>query len=253
MKLPSAFTHSFEQAIWKIHTDAYSNWVVLELRNEKTQETSFAAIEGGELRWKELQLEEPWWLNSVGLYNRQLLIHQYDDSPYPSPEFLFALSVEQQDISWVLEAVSFQTADAQFVEVAPSKPKEHSKVQYHRLSTGEEVTPHTFSPKRASSSIQCYYADTPFFNTIAQFFAQNALPTPQWQVEYWENAQCIVIATYHATQEQRMYVFSTKGVLLKEWCLQKRAKGKAPQAFMVYGQALWAVQEGTTLVVQPLS
>ncbi len=255
MQLEETHSFKFEGQIWKIHPDPYSGWLVVELRNADTQEVSFLAIYEGELQWEGLQFEALWWLNSVGVFNGKLLIHQYDDSPFPSPIFLIGIDLTTQKIAFTLENRMFQTANDTVLQAIPSIPEIGNSTQFYRLKNGEiaENKLIEFEELISIKTPIIYFEGEKHFRTIKSFLLDKKIIPPFLQIEYLEVEKYFIVSSYHRLEDktiQQLYLFNVQGTLLADWLLQEKVAGKSPQSFIVHHQRLWFFREKGELMLQ---
>lgn len=257
MELADAIKFTLEGEVWKLHPDPYSNWLVVEVRNTEKQEATFTAFYEGELKWRGLQLEEVWWVNSVGVFNGKLLIHQYDDSPFPSPAFLICIDVNTQEIVFDLDNQTFQDADQHILHTVPSKPEFGNKSSFYSLENGSQVEEKIIEPLN-TSSIQTpliYLEEDKGFSSILSFFKKKGIDVPTLQIEYLELDKLFIISTYHQQKEkhtQRLYIFDVEGNLLRTHVLQDEIDGKSPQSFILHNNRLWFFEKGGDLILQKI-
>ena len=108
MKLRKIFTFSGKNQIWRMLISS-SDKLVVETRNTEKKEVFFSCIDlvKGKKIFRDLQLEERFWIGIETIYNDTIFFHKFAKPNMPEHKNIIAYDIKQEKIIWQNEELSF--------------------------------------------------------------------------------------------------------------------------------------------------
>lgn len=244
------FSHVFNGVVWNIK--ASDNILVVETRNSDSKLVAFSAfdIQSNKFLWKDLKLEEPWWISLAGLAPDRVLFTLYTDTNNPDKKAIFAHRLRDGEIMWWNN--DFSLTDIFDQAVAGISEKYGRQEILLDIQTGEPLNsaPVKTSQKDMVIRPQQFLEGHTYFETVKTFFNQkfNLLPTSA--LEYLEHGPLIFISCYFQEIELANYLFilSSDGNLLLKEKLDEHPKGIGLDTFFILSGNVFFVKNKTDLV-----
>lgn len=97
--------------LWKL-VPAGGKIFVGEDRDIESKRTTFFCIERdtGEVRWKDIQFAEPWWIDIETVYRGTLLLHEFGNPSLPDHRKIIAVDLLTGQVLWRRDDLRFETA-----------------------------------------------------------------------------------------------------------------------------------------------
>lgn len=247
------FSHLFDGVIWNMLSLPEQPVLILELRDAAKKETRFSALnfQRNEFLWKDLLLEEPWWINLSAVSNGVLLYTVYLETTNPDKKAVMAYNVQQHELLWWNNDFSLIAVEADRVIGFSLKL---SRQVVLNLQTGAE------EPKNTSESTSKplydlvrptrYTDDLPHFETVKTFLSQRLNLLPVVSLEYAEFDSLIFIS-YNVMETalvNYLLVLTATGSILLHEKLDEPQKGIGLDTFFILKGSLFFVKNRRELV-----
>lgn len=257
LELTHNFSFKFEGNIWKILLDEQKKVLLLEIRTE-TYQVSFAAIDliQGQLLWKSLVLEEPWWVSMQEAYNGVLFFHTYQDSQTPKVKGIIAWDVYQNKELWRNENITFYSIH-QSCLVACQDKTESKDFLLLDIFTGKLLQKEiNFSliSEGLTKNIQYpyhYKAESSYFTTVSKFFKKYLDIDITHAVDYLEHKNLMIISYFYIKDSElrnNLIILNNNVEQLLRTCINKELKGVMLDSFLVFDYKLFFIKNKAELV-----
>lgn len=242
------FSHRFAGTIWNSALSSSEGILVLEVRDGEARKTTFSALEmnRGRMLWRDLLLEEPWWIGLDAARGWVALFSMYTDTANPDRKSLIAYHLTEKKILWWRNDFSL-TKIGQDCLSGTSTQLGHREVTVE-LSTGVETE---FVPQREVDPVlkpSQYAEGHAYFSTVKTFLQTRFNLSAVVSLEYLEAFSVICISCYTRDEQgliNDLLVLSTEGELLLRENLGEHLKGIGQDTFFIYdGSVIFVKNRG---------
>jgi hypothetical protein len=248
------FSARFPGIIWNTLADGKNNRLFLEIRNAEDKKVSFSALnlQNYQWLWKDMAMEESWWVSLAATGGDRVLYTVYTDTGNPDKKSLIACDLPENKMVWWRNGFSFTSLNDRYVKGQDSKFP--GKETFLDLFTGQPVGAVEFDledPQNFPVIRPFQYEDgSDHFHTVKQFFETRLGISPVAIIEYLEFESLIIVSVF-LDQEglaNFLYVLAANGnVLLKEK-LGTDLKGVALDTFFIFSGNLIFVKNKNELI-----
>jgi len=236
-----AFSLSFTSKIWQVALDAGTGYMVLELRDEDTQEVKYQLLDLKSLKYKKpFEIPEAdWWTTVLRFYHPFLLLERYNDPQNPLSKDLLVYDTLSLSLNHVL--TDFQFIQMESGELMGHVPGDQSNEQ--RWSLGSRTEP------LAGSNVRypVYYAPgSEYYTLVKEFLGMEEAPVG---FEYDEYGKNIIISYYErlGTKFDRKLLVMQGDVELYHEVVDTGLNGYASGSFFSFNNLLVFVQNGNQI------
>lgn len=238
------FSHSFQGTIWNILADTNSNRLFLEVRDADLKKVSFSALnlQNYAWLWKDIVLDEPWWISMTAIAGDKLLLTVYTDTNNPDKKTLLAFDVLKQEMVWWRNGFSFSAANTAYVKGIDARFPAKDVVL--DLFTGGEVRDVDFHLEYSQNFPVIrpfqYEEGTAHFKTVRDFLVSRLRIEPVATIDYLEQNGLILMSVFIKEDELAnfLYGFSSDGQLIFKETLGENLKGVGLDTFFIYSDHL---------------
>lgn len=248
------FSHSFKGIIWNTLADGDNNRLFLEVRDIQEKKVSFSALnlQNNQWLWKDVSLEERWWISLGGVAGDMLLLTVYTDTNNPDKKSLIAYDVLKNQMIWWRNGFSLSAANKQYAKGIDLKYG--SKEVILDLLNGQPVHQVEFDLAVSQNFPVIrpfqYEQGTGHFDTVRDFLASRLKITPVITIEYLECEELIFASVFVKEQDlaNYLYVFDSGGNVLLDEKLGKDLKGVGLDTFFIFSGHLIFVKNKSELI-----
>jgi len=230
--------------------------LILEVRNEARHETCFSALDFEQNRflWKDILMEETWWIGLTAATNEVLLLQVYQNTGNPDVKGLLAWHMDKRKKLWQVDNFSFGFLTGDKVYGQCSGTEEGNRPAIIDVNTGEflEINGIEIRPEEnivIPTPFQ-YIEGSPYFETAKSFLMQKLNLVAIAGVEYLEHNSLIFIS-YNMHQEgltNYLVVLTSDGEILLHEKLGEQLKGLGLETFFILSGCLFFVRNKSELV-----
>ncbi len=247
-------SNSFKGIIWNTLADGGSNRLFLEVRDIEEKKVSFSALnlQNNQWLWKNVSLEESWWVSLSAVAGDILLITVYTDTNNPDKKSLIAYDVLKNEMIWWYNGFSLSAVDTRYVKGVDSKFS--SKEIILDLLNGKPVPEIDFD----LGVLQNFPVIRPFqyeqgtdhFATVGDFLHTRLGIRPVITIEYLEYKSLVIASVFVKDQNlaNYLYVFASSGEVLLKEILGQDLKGVGLDTFFIFSDHLIFVKNKRELV-----
>jgi hypothetical protein len=256
-KTPSIITKwsdtQFSGVVWNIIAHPVQAIIFIETREEAKKQVRFSAfsLENRSFLWRELELEEKWWLSLAGVSNDILLLTMYNDSQNPDRKSVIALDLYSGSMVWWRN--NFSISEVKDSGVIGTDTSFGAKPLTLNLRDGQPLTNQAVSDRNENFLLQKplqYLKDSAYFDTVAKFLKERFNLVATEMIEYMEIAEFIVISCYSDPGNLANYLFvlAKDGEVLLSEKIGEQLKGIGIDTFFVFSGYLIFVKNKRALV-----
>ncbi len=185
------FSHRFPGIIWNTVLLPEKSILFLEVRNRELKTVSFTAFNyiDNTFLWRDVQLEEKWWVNLSAVTTERLLFTIYLDTTNPDKKGLLAYELSSMRLIWWNNNFAINYVSGDVVRGVPlyNMGKElfldAGNGQAWSDAVGEKATERASDP--AIRPVQ-YLDDSAHFETVKTFLSAKLNLSPVLAFEYLE-------------------------------------------------------------------
>ena len=248
---------SFESPIWRLIGDSQEAFVLLEHRNEATQEPSFSLFDLAQ--HKPLHLHHRFgaghWISAWALQAQKAVFVLYAGKENPSQQAFWVYDFAQRRILWEESRYTLRRLVGSSLEVNPRQGA-IEQVLYLDLQNG--AVRETLSPENPKTLInwpQLYHGADLYFGEVNSFLALHNISASSPPIGYWELSDKALVS-YLSEQENFLThflaVFHAEGHLLEHYLLQEGKPEAFSPIFFIFKNYLFFVKSKIELVSFPL-
>ena len=266
-KLLQNFLHSFNASVWNIISHPDNAILFIETRNESELLATFHALDmkSGAFLWRELLLDEPWWVGMSGAIDNILVLHAYQDGTDPEKKYLIGYDFRRQVELWRVSGFSWSYPEEGKLFGYLEEQGERKPAKLH-LETGKidwvpENGPPVMQPSAQDKNIGLQYPfhyteESEYFGTVAEFLKMRIKSHPVKALEYLEYQDLIAISYYlyqDKTLANFLLVVNTQQEVLLHEKLQDGLEGVGMNTFFVMEDHLIYIKNKNQIVGYLLS
>ena len=252
--LGQKFSYPFHGIIWNTLADGNNHRLFLEVRNVQEKKVSFSALnlQNNQWLWKDVALEEPWWVSLGAIGGDMLLLTVYTDTNNPDRKSLLAYDVLKNQIAWWYNGFSLSIANSLYVKGIDSKfPAKETVLD---LFTGQPVQHVDFDLGDSQNFPVIrpfqYEQGTAHFETVRYFLESRLGIEPVATIEYLESGGLIMVSVFLNEEglANYLYALSASGEVLLKEKLGENLKGVALDTFFIFSGHLIFVKNKNELI-----
>jgi len=239
------FSHPFQGIVWNTLADGNNHRLFLEVRDVQNKKVSFSALNlrNYQWLWKDITLEEPWWVSLAAIGGDILLFTLYTDTQNPDKKSLLAYDVLKNQQAWWYNGFALEKANSLYVKGVDSRFP--AKKVILNLFTGQPVQqvdfdladPQNFPVIRPFQ----YEEGTAHFDTVKDFLQTRLHIKAVATIEYLEFEWLIFVSVFLKEQEDLanyLYGFDSSGEVLLKEKLGENLKGIGLDTFFIFSDHL---------------
>jgi len=248
------FAYAFHRIIWNTLADGNSQRLFIETRDVQEKKVSFSALnlQNYDWLWKDLKLEEGWWVSLAAIAGDVLLFTIYTDTSNPDKKSLLGYDVVKNQMIWWYNGFSFSNANSLYVKGIdtrfPAKEIVLDASTGHALPQGDFhlVDSQNFPLIRPFQ----YEEGTAYFGTVKHFLKSRAGIVPVATIDYLEYEHLIILSVFTKENDlaNYLYVFDSGGEMLFRETLGEKLKGVGLDTFFIYADHLIFVRNKNELI-----
>lgn len=246
--------HSFQGIIWNTLADENHHRLFLEIRDVQEKKVSFSALnlQNYEWLWKDVSLEEPWWVSLAAMGGEVLLFTLYTDTNNPDKKSLLAYDVIKNKIIWWYNGFSLSAANTLYVKGIDARfPSKEIILDLFTGKALQQVDFHLADPQNFPVIRPFQYEEgTEHFGTVKDFLQSRQGILPVATVDYLEFEGLIMVSFFVKEEElaNYLYGFNSSGEVLLKEKLGQNLKGVGLDTFFIYSDHLIFVKNKNELV-----
>jgi Domain of unknown function (DUF4905) len=248
-----AFSHRFDGIIWNTLADGKNERLFLEVRDPQQKTVSFSALNlrNNQWLWKDVSLEETWWVSLRAVEADILLFTLYTDAQNPDKKSLIAYDVLRNKMTWWRNGFSVASVNSLCVRGIDSKFP--GKEIFLDLFTGKDLPQVDFDLADSQNFPVIrpfqYEEGTAHFDTVKKFLNTRLGILPVATIEYLEFEDLIIMSVFINEQglANYLYGFNASGEVLLKHKLGDNLKGVALDAFFIFSGHLIFVRNKNEL------
>jgi hypothetical protein len=250
-KLPFKFSHRFNGSIWNIVAVSEQQVLVLEIRDQTAKSVSFDALDvaAGKFLWRDLRLDEPWWVNLSAATRDTMLFTIYLEQQNPDKKGILDYNLRKPALRWWNNDFSLTHINGEVISGFSTKLGQRT-VQLD-LETGM-VRPFeniAAEERRQVGPVQ-YLEGSNHFETVRTFLERKLNFKAVAALEYLEYNNQILIS-YYVTEKglaNYLIVLDQSGSVRLHEKLDEHLKGIGLDTFFVLSGCLIFVKNREELV-----
>jgi hypothetical protein len=247
-------SNSFKGIIWNTLADGYNNRLFLEVRDIQEKKVSFSALnlQNNQWLWKDVSLEEPWWISLTAIAGDILLLTLYTDTNNPDKKSLIAYDVLKNQMIWWKNGFSLSAANMRYLKGVDSKFA--AKEIILDLFNGQPLHEVDFDLAVSQNFPVIrpfqYEQGTGNFDTVRDFLHSTLGIMPVVTIEYLEFEGLIIASVFVKEHDlaNYLYVFASSGKLLLKEKLGEDLKGVGLDTFFIFSGHLIFVKNKHELI-----
>lgn len=246
------FSHVFDGVIWNTKVSSQNEIIVLEVRNNIKKEVRFSALNyrTQEFLWKDVIMDEPWWINLSAVSGDIVFFTLYADTNNPDKKATLAYTLQDAKLVWWNNDFSITTVSNSCVVGFSEKFGKRELVL--DINTGKPVETSYSDPEIPDSVLRPHHypEEHAYFVTVKTFFNQKFNLLPITALEYLEYDSLIFISCYLHEIDLANYLFivSADGNLLLKEKMDEHLKGIGLDTFFILSGCVFFVKNKVELV-----
>lgn len=256
-KLKHKFSHTFNGIIWNTVVLPEEETMLIEVRNHEQRQVMFSAWQYVQdtFRWKDVMLEESWWINLNAAAHGIILFTIYLDTSNPDKKGILAYTASDLKLLWWNNDFSISSIEGS--NVLGISAKMGTKDVVLDLLSGKEI-PLAQSAQQPSFvkladpflKPSLYYEGTAHFNTVKTFLESRLNLMPVVALEYLEHDSKIFISYYTKENDLANYllVLSHAGETRLHEKLDESLKGIGQDTFFILSGCVIFVKNKRELI-----
>lgn len=247
------FSHRFPGIVWNTLVVPQTHLLWVEVRNHERKEVSFSVLNyhTAEFCWKDIALEERWWITLSSATKDIALFTIYLETDNPDRKGVLAYDTHTMKLLWWNN--DFSITSTANDHVAGFSSRQRGKTFRLEITTGVEIDAIESRSLSASSAIlkPTQYTDgMDYFETVKQYLHTVLNLTPVVSLEYLEVERRIIISYYEQENDLANYllIISDQGELLLKEKIDEQLKGIGLDTFFVLAGSVFFVKNKVELV-----
>ena len=266
-KLLQNFLCSFNAPVWNIISHPERPVLFVETRNEADLRATFHALEmkHGKFLWRDLLLDESWWVGISGVLEDVLLFHTYQDGSSPEKKQLIGYDFQHKKELWRISGFSWSQQGKGVLLGSLEEAGERKPAMLHvRSGKIEEIganAPLAIEPLSGDENIGIQYPfhyteESEHYSTVAEFLKIYIKSHPVKALEYLEFKDLVAISYYLYQGEKLanfLLVMDTRQEIQLHEKLQEALDGVGMNTFFIMEEWLIYVKQKNQIVAHTLS
>lgn len=246
-------SHTFQGVIWNMLADGDNQRLFLEVRDPSERTVAFSALnlQNNQWLWKDIRLEEPWWISLRAISGDILLLTVYTDAGNPEKKSVVAYDVVKNHIAWWQNGFSLTSVNRLYVRGVDARfPEKESILD---IFTGK-VVQHVEFDLADSQNFPVirpfqYEEGTAHFSTVKDFLDSRLGILPVATIEYLEYESLIIVSVFVDEEGLANYLFglSASGDVIFREKLGENLKGVGLDTFFIFSGHLIFVKNKNEL------
>jgi len=244
---------TFQGIVWNTLADGNNSRLFLEVRNPELKTVSFSALNlrNNQWLWKDLVLDEPWWVSLRAAQQDILLFTVYTDAGNPDQKSVVAYDVMKNQLAWWQNSFSLTSVNSRYAMGIDSRFP--GKETFLDLFTGQAVSHVDFDLEDSQNFPVIrpfqYEEGTAHFDTVKDFLNDRLGILPVATIEYLEFEGLIMMSVFLREEGLANYLYglSASGEVLIEEKLGANLKGVGLDTFFVFSGHLLFVKNKNEL------
>jgi hypothetical protein len=243
----------FSGVVWNVVAHPVERVLFVETRDESEKQVRFSAfhLENRDFLWREILLEEKWWISLAGASGNFVLLTMYNDAQNPDRKSIIALDFYTGKIVWWRN--NFAIAEVKDTMVCGTDTSLGTKFLALNLQDGQPLNIQAVYHREENFLLRKplqYAKASDYFNTVAQFLKERFNLVALEVIEYMEIADFIIISFY--TEEislaNYLIVLTPEGKLILNEKIGEQLKGIGIDTFFILSGYLIFVKNKRALV-----
>ena len=204
--LEQKFSHRFTGTIWNMTPTPNANLLVLEVRDEENFIARFSAfdLEHNEFLWRNLELDEKWWVSLVTASDGLALLQTFQSSGNPERKDLIAIDLSRGQVKWKAQKFALYACGEEGFILGYDSTQELMKATVD-ARTGEVSIGNwrsgVVNPAEVTKSPVTYAEGEDHFEQVKEFVQKRRNEHITRGVEYLELGDRILLSYYVANGE----------------------------------------------------
>lgn len=230
------FSHAFEGKIWNIESEINGAYLVIEVRNENTFETSFFVYDPrrSALSPNFLTLDESWWVGITHVAGDIIVFHTFQDAENPQEKNYEAVNIKSGKVAWKMSEVSFTEYGSTYLRGF----RQNEPVVIDVLN-GEPMDELDLIPTIENNGLMYpfhYVPRSSYHNTVQAFLDSTGMNSDKaYGIDYLETLELVLISFYYKNQglENRLIVLNQSKEIVLDEILGTQLNGITDRSFFV--------------------
>lgn len=248
------FAHHFPGIVWNMIALPQQHTLLLEVRNHEQKQVTFSALHyvDNTFLWRDVKLEEPWWINLGASSQGVIVFTIYLDTSNPDKKGIIAYDLYNLKLLWWNNDFSLSAVEED--KVFGVSMKMGAKNIVLDLNSGTELTTSQALPSEKISNTflkpLLYKEGTPYFDSVKRYLGAKLNLLPVIALEYLESSSHIFISYYVQDNGLTNYisVLSHAGDVLLHEKTGENLKGIGQDTFFILAGCLLFVKNKQELI-----
>ncbi|MEM8567573.1 MAG: DUF4905 domain-containing protein [Bacteroidota bacterium] len=254
--LQKNFSHVFNGKIWNIESEVNGDYLIIEVRDEDSFETSFFVYHPGstEELSDPILLEESWWTGITHVAGQTILFHIFKDTENPEDKKYQAVNIRSSEVVWEISDISFTEYGLNFVKGI----KDNRSITIN-IQNGNEANKKILTDTAKNNYLYYPFHYTPksgHHHTVHSFLSSIGMNSDNsYGIDYFEMKDLVIISFYYKGKglENRLIVLNQAREIMLDEILGTDLKGITDRSFFIYRDSLIFVQEHSDFFSYQLS
>ncbi len=245
--------HRFAGTIWNIVAHPERAMLIIEARDEESKTVRFSAYDIGSdaFLWKDLEMEEKWWVNVSAVAGDVVLFTIYVDGQNPDRKSVVALDLITRNMLWWRNNFAFSAVSDNIVQGADTQAG--MKFLALDVRTGEPLEFRGELPGKENFLLRRplqYLQESGHFETVAQFLKMKLGVQAISAIEYLEAGGFVVMSFYadKGSLANYLFVVDQTGTMCLSEKIGEQLKGIGLDTFFLFAGYLIFVKNKRELV-----
>jgi hypothetical protein len=256
-KTPSIITKwsdtEFSGVVWNLLAHPTDHILFVETRDESEKQVRFSAfdLENQYFLWREISLEEKWWISLAGASGSFVLFTMYNEVQNPDRKSLIALDLSTARIAWWRN--NFALSEVKDTTVYGTDTALGTNFLALNLKDGQPLNIQAVYDREENFLLQKplqYAKGSDYFNTVALFLKQRFNLAASEIIEYMEIGDFIIISCYSEEKNLANFliVITNDGKVVLNEKIGEQLKGIGIDTFFILSGYLIFVKNKRALV-----
>lgn len=252
-------SHMFSGLIWNTLVGEMTSTLFVEVRNVQEKKVSFSALNlrNYEWLWKDVTLDEQWWVTLAAVAGDRLLFTVYTDTNNPDKKSLIAYDINTMQMVWWYNGFSLAAADSHYIRGTDARfPARETILDPVTGKAVQNVDPDLKGSQNFSILRPFQYEEgSGYFDSVRNFVQVRCGVEPVSAIEYMETGNLIIVSVFTRQGDLAnfLYVFNTGGELLLKEKLGENLKGVGFDTFFILFGHLIFVRNKQELIVYKIT